>query len=43
MNFDEKQKYKLTNAWNYEYLMLELVHQYKTIDFDKYDVVECGW
>ena len=43
LDFDENKKYKLTNAWLYEYNMFELVHQYKTIDFNKYDIVEFGW
>ena len=43
LDFDETKKYKLTNAWLKEYTMFELVHQYKTIDFNKYDIVECGW
>lgn len=43
LDFDENKKYKLTNAWLHEYNMFELVHQYKTIDFNKYDIVEFGW
>ena len=43
LDFDENKKYKLTNSYLYEYIMFQLVHQYKTIDFDKYDIIECGW
>lgn len=43
LNLDENQKYNITNDWSYEHAMFELVHQLKTIDFEKYDIVECGW
>ena len=43
LNLDENQKYNITNDCLYEHLMFELVHQLKTIDFEKYDIVECGW
>lgn len=43
LNLDENQKYNITNDWSYEHTMFELVHQLKTIDFEKYDIVECGW
>lgn len=43
LNLDEKDKYTITNDWLYEHLMFELVHQLKTIDFDKYAIIECGW
>lgn len=43
LNLDENQKYKITNDWLYEHSMFELVHQLKTIDFEKYDIIECGW
>lgn len=43
LNLDENQKYNITDDWSYECSMFELVHQLKTIDFEKYDVIECGW
>lgn len=43
LNLDENQKYNITNDWSYEHTMFELVHLLKTIDFEKYDIVECGW
>ena len=33
----------IVNSYLYEYSMFELVHQLKTIDFEKYDIIECGW
>lgn len=43
LNLDENQKYTIANGYLYEYLMFELVHHLKTIDFDKYNIIECGW
>lgn len=43
LNLDENQKYNIVNDLLYEHLMFELVHQLKTIDFEKYDIIECGW
>lgn len=43
LNLDEYEKYIITNDYLYEHLMFELVHQLKTIDFEKYDIIECGW
>lgn len=43
LNLDEKQKYSITNDCLYEHLMFEFVHQLKTIDFEKYSIIECGW
>lgn len=43
LNFDETKKYSISNSWLYEYNMFELAHQLKVIDFNKYDIVECGW
>ena len=43
LNLDESNKYNIVNSYLYEYSMFELVHQLKTIDFEKYDIIECGW
>lgn len=43
LNLDESNKYIITNDWLYEHSMFELVHQLKTIDFEKYDIIEYGW
>lgn len=43
LNLDENQKYNITNDCLYEHSMFELIHQLKTIDFKKYDIIECGW
>lgn len=34
---------KICNSWLYEHLIFELVHQLKTIDFDKYDLIFLGY
>ena len=33
----------ICHSWLYEHLIFELVHLYKTIDFDEYDLVFLGW
>lgn len=37
------EKDAICNSNLYEHLIFELVHLYKTIDFDKYDLVFLGW
>lgn len=41
-NFDED-KPTLTNSWLYQYSIFNLMHLYKTIDFEKYDLLFYGW
>lgn len=36
-------KYQITTSWSYEYTMFELVHLYKTIDWNKYDLIWLGY
>lgn len=36
-------KYHITTSWSYEYTMFELVHLYKTIDWNKYDLIWLGY
>lgn len=43
LNLNKDEKYSISNSWLYEYNMFELAHQLKVIDFNKYDIIECGW
>ncbi len=43
LNTDPKNKFNITNSWDYEYAMFELVHLYKLIDWDKYSLIWCGY
>jgi len=38
-----KHKYRITSSWMYEYTMFELIHLYKTIDWDKYYLIWMGY
>lgn len=38
-----KDKYHITSSWVYEYTMFELIHLYKTIDWNKYDLIWLGY
>lgn len=38
-----KHKYRITSSWVYEYTMFELIHLYKTIDWDKYYLIWLGY
>ena len=40
---DIKDKYHITSSWVYEYTMFELIHLYKTIDWDKYYLIWLGY
>lgn len=42
INKSEKDE-KLTNSWQYEYEIFELLRLYKTFDFNKYDLLFYGW
>lgn len=42
INKSEKDE-KLTNSWQYEYEIFELLRLYKTFDFKKYDLLFYGW
>lgn len=37
------EKDAICHSWLYEHLIFELVHLYKTIDFDEYNLVFLGW
>lgn len=37
------EKKAICHSWLYEHQIFELVHLYKTIDFDEYDLVFLGW
>lgn len=37
------EKEPICQSWLYEHLIFELVHLYKTIDFEEYDLVFLGW
>ena len=43
LNTDPNNKFSITNSWDYEYAMLELVHLYKLIDWDEYSLIWCGY
>ena len=43
LNTDIQNKFSITNSWDYEYAMFELVHLYKLIDWDKYSLIWCGY
>ena len=43
LNLDTDRPYNITNSWKYEYLMFELVHIYKMVDWTKYDLIWMGW
>lgn len=43
LNTDLNNKFNITNSWDYEYAMLELVHLYKLMDWDKYSLIWCGY
>lgn len=43
LNTDIEDKYHITTSWSYEYVMFELVHLYKTIDWSKYYLIWCGY
>ena len=43
LDTDPNNKFNITNSWDYEYAMLELVHLYKLIDWDKYSLIWCGY
>lgn len=43
LNTDPNNKFSITTSWDYEYAMLELVHLYKLIDWDKYSLIWCGY
>ena len=43
LNTDPNNKFSITNSWDYEYAMLELVHLYKLIDWNKYSLIWCGY
>ncbi len=37
------EKESICQSWLYEHLIFELVHLYKTIDFEEYDLIFLGW
>lgn len=37
------EKDAICHSWLYEHLIFELVHLYKTIDFNEYDLIFMGW
>lgn len=43
LNSNKDSIYNITNSWKYEYLMFELIHIYKIVDWTKYDLVWMGW
>lgn len=43
INFDEDKKEIISGSWFYQYSIFNLVHLYKTIDFNKYDLLFYGW
>lgn len=43
LNLDLDKKECITNSWYYQYSIFNLVHLYKSIDFDKYDLLFYGW
>lgn len=43
LNTNPDDKFSITNSWDYECAMLELVHLYKSIDWDKYSLIWCGY
>ena len=43
LNTDPNNKFSITNSWDYEYAMFELVHLYKLIDWNKYSLIWCGY
>lgn len=40
---DKKNPYKVQSCWFYEYEMFDLIHCYKSIDWDKYLLIVYGW
>lgn len=40
---NEKSPYKVQDTWDYEYEMFDLLHCYKSIDWDKYVLIIYGW
>ena len=42
LNTDKENKYCLQDSWKYEYEMFNIIHCYKTIDWDKYYLVLTG-
>ena len=42
LNTKLNKPYQICNSYNYDYVMFELVHQYKTIDWNKYQLIWCG-
>lgn len=42
-NTDINDKFHLTTSWTYEYTMFELIHLYKSIDWNKYYLVWLGY
>lgn len=43
LDTDIKDKYHITSSWVYEYTMFELIHLYKTIDWNKYYLIWLGY
>ena len=43
LNLDADDKLHITSSWLYEHGIFQLLHIYKTIDFDNYDIIEFGW
>ena len=43
LDTDPNDKFRITNSWDYEYVMLELVHLYKLIDWNEYSLIWCGY
>ena len=42
LNTDKENKYCLQSSWKYEYEMFNIIHCYKSIDWDKYYLVLIG-
>lgn len=42
LNTSKDDKLCICNSWNYDYNMFELVHIYKTINWDKHQLIWCG-
>lgn len=43
LDTDINDKFHLTTSWTYEYTMFELIHLYKTIDWEKYYLIWLGY
>lgn len=43
LDTDINNKFSITTSWTYEYTMFELIHLYKSIDWNQYQLIWCGY